>query len=356
MNWYTGSCGGNLIENGSPITVFPVSTTTYYVSCEDDYCESECVSVSVTVNPIPTQAGTPAGLDAVCANSEDTDYTTSGATNASNYVWSISPAGAGTISGTGTTGTVNWNNAYLGGTATITVTGTNTCGTGPVSEGFAVVVTGLPTQAGTPAGLDAVCANSEDTDYTTSGATNASNYVWSISPPGAGTISGTGTTGTVNWNNAYLGGTATITVTGTNTCGTGPVSEGFAVVVTGLPTQAGTPAGLDAVCANSEDTDYTTSGATNASNYVWSISSAGAGTISGTGTTGTVNWNNAYLGGTATITVTGTNTCGTESRFRGFRSSGNRATNPGRNTSRIGCSMCKFRGYRLHNKWSYQCL
>ncbi|MEZ5198040.1 MAG: hypothetical protein R2764_17125 [Bacteroidales bacterium] len=84
------------------------------------------------------------------------------------------------------------------------------------------MVTGLPTQAGTPAGLDAVCANSEDTDYTTSGATNASNYVWSISPPGAGTISGTGTTGTVNWNNAYLGGTATITVTGTNTCGTVP--------------------------------------------------------------------------------------------------------------------------------------
>lgn len=52
--WYTGSCGGTSIGNGTTLTVSPSSTTTYYVRAEGDCNNTNCASVTVTVNPIPT--------------------------------------------------------------------------------------------------------------------------------------------------------------------------------------------------------------------------------------------------------------------------------------------------------------
>lgn len=48
--WYTGSCGGTLVGTGTCIIVRPTSTTTYYPRWENGCGDSDCVSVTVTVN------------------------------------------------------------------------------------------------------------------------------------------------------------------------------------------------------------------------------------------------------------------------------------------------------------------
>lgn len=47
--WYTGSCGGTLIGSGSTITVYPMTTTTYYARAEGSCNNTVCVSVTVTI-------------------------------------------------------------------------------------------------------------------------------------------------------------------------------------------------------------------------------------------------------------------------------------------------------------------
>lgn len=51
--WYSGSCGGTPVGSGSSITVYPTSTTTYYVRAEGDCNTTSCASVTVMVENIP---------------------------------------------------------------------------------------------------------------------------------------------------------------------------------------------------------------------------------------------------------------------------------------------------------------
>jgi gliding motility-associated-like protein len=52
--WYSGSCGGTLIGAGSTISVSPSMATTYYVRAEGSCNTTNCTSVTITVNPLPT--------------------------------------------------------------------------------------------------------------------------------------------------------------------------------------------------------------------------------------------------------------------------------------------------------------
>lgn len=49
--WYTGSCGGTLVGQGTSIIVNPATTTTYYVRAEGDCNITACVQATVTVIP-----------------------------------------------------------------------------------------------------------------------------------------------------------------------------------------------------------------------------------------------------------------------------------------------------------------
>jgi len=48
--WYTGSCGGTLVATGASFVVNPITTTTYYVRAEGDCNNTNCASVTVTIN------------------------------------------------------------------------------------------------------------------------------------------------------------------------------------------------------------------------------------------------------------------------------------------------------------------
>jgi len=88
----------------------------------------------IVVYPFAGIPAAPTGDDMVYTNvTTSSDYETTGGSNADTYIWQITPADAGTISGTGLTGTVQWNSTYTG-LAEISVKGVNDCGESNFSD------------------------------------------------------------------------------------------------------------------------------------------------------------------------------------------------------------------------------
>jgi hypothetical protein len=98
--------------------------------------------LAVTVNPMPSVAGTINGSASVCAGETGVAYSVGTIANATAYVWSV-PAGAIITSGASTKNIVVTFGQYAG-TGVITVKGTNNCGTGTVSPGFNVIIHDIP--------------------------------------------------------------------------------------------------------------------------------------------------------------------------------------------------------------------
>jgi PKD repeat protein len=351
----------------------------------------------INISALPGTPGTPIGTSQLCQNPPDQTYTASPASNATTYTWDLQPSSAGVITPAGNSCTVNFDNTYTG-TALLKVKGSNTCGDGPWSPTLSITVSLQPSTAGTPTGPYLLCLNPPNTDYQTSGASPVTSYVWQITPTTAGTISGTSTTGTVDWASTYTG-TAQITVAGINNGCQGPWSASLNVTVNNLPNVftmtgggatcatggTGVPVGLEGsetgtnytlyldgsattivvpgtggaisfgnqftggnysaqalnpstTCSNpmngtvvvtidpqvpdapaeptgngaptgGSTTQYTTTGGTYASTYNWAVTPSNAGVFTGDGPTGSITWSNTYLG-SASIKVQGINSCG----------------------------------------------
>ncbi|MBN1338770.1 MAG: PKD domain-containing protein, partial [Bacteroidales bacterium] len=171
VNYYDAS-NGNIIswnwtfEGGTPATSAmqnPVVTYntagTYDVSLTvSDGVESNTIEMTdyMTVGAPPATAGTPTGPSGLCIDPLNTTYNTTGATGATSYSWILDPAGAGTITGTGTNATVNWDNAFTG-TVAVKVAGVNACGPGNYSAALTVTINPLPTVTLEP--FDDVCVD-----------------------------------------------------------------------------------------------------------------------------------------------------------------------------------------------------
>lgn len=305
----TPSSAGTLTPSGTSVVVDWANTFTGTVSLNVTATNGSCTGLTstdliVTINAVPSLAGTPAGPTTLCSNSSNSTYTTTGASDATSYSWSISPSTAGTITGTATTAIVDWDSAYSG-TVTINVTGINGVCTGIPSADISVDITATPSKAGTPAGTTALCINPATTSYSTTGASDATSYNWTLTPSSAGTIIGSGTNISIDWNDTFTG-TAAINVTGINGICTGPISDSLMVIVNAIPGSATTPTGNTNVCQGATGISYSTAGISNASSYYWSIIPANAGTINGSDTSVTIDWSTSYFG-SASINVTGVN-------------------------------------------------
>jgi PKD repeat protein len=169
VNYYDLSSGGAIswewtFEGGSPATSTNQNPMVVYFNPGDydvtltvsDGVETSTLNmvnyISVTV--IPEIPGTPAGDNYVCTNYiTSTDYVTSGAANSVSYIWEITPAAAGTMSGNGTTGTVTWTPNWEG-IASVKVKGYNEpCGGGAFSASFDItcaICTGVSDNTVTP--------------------------------------------------------------------------------------------------------------------------------------------------------------------------------------------------------------
>jgi uncharacterized protein YjdB len=245
------------------------ATITYTVTSS---CGTASTTATVTVNGAPSSSGSITGTLSLCTSATTTlsNATTGGAWSSSNTSVATVGSSSGIVSG------------VSGGNATITYTVTNECGSATTTA--IVTVNATPSVSGITGTLT-VC-----TGATTSLNNATGGGAWTSSLTGVATVSGTGVV------SGIAAGNTTISYTVTNSCGTNAATA----IVTVNPTpNAGTITGSSSV-----NTGATITLSNAASGGAWSSSNSNA----------TVNSSGVVTGvtvGTATISYTVTNSCGT---------------------------------------------
>lgn len=238
-------------------------------------------TVTMTVNPTvsPTISITASGSN-VCSGTSVTF--TSSITNggiAPTYQWY---ANGSAISGA--TGTTYTENATSNGQQIYcVVTSPTSCASPKTGTSNSVTMTVTPTITVPPAptGPTTLLIGSSNVAYTTTGAPGASTYTWSLSPTSAGTISGTGTTGTAYFGSSYSG-SANISVSATGCGGTSATSSITVALDAALASGTISPATTTYINYNSTPGTFTvsgTSGGTGTYTYQWYSSSTSGGTF-----------------------------------------------------------------------------
>jgi hypothetical protein len=250
----------------------------------------------ITVNPLPSAAGTISGTSPVCQGQSGVSYSIPSITNANSYSW-VFPTGA-TSMNPNNIAVTDFNTSAQSGV--IKVTGVNTCGAGDTSY-FPVTVNPLPLAAGTITGPATVCQGQNSVSYSVPSIGNATSCSWTF--PTGGSSSSTATTALADFSTTAQPGL--VTVAGVNACGSG-IGSTFSVTVNPLPAAIGTISGPSPVCQGQPAVSYSVSPVANAASYSWSLPS-GAGTIS-TGNVASIDFSNNAISGL--ILVTGVNACG----------------------------------------------
>lgn len=208
---------------------YNVTLTSYYNSLNVTVTKNNYI----TVTGIPVAPGQPAGDTLLCENNANTTYTTNAVPDATGYTWTLAPGSAGVMTPSGTTVTIDWDDAYSG-YASLTVLATGTCGNSPSSPGLSIHLRPYPGTPGTPSGPSQVCQGATTSDYTISAVPEATSYDWKLQPAAAGTIAGTGTTATVTWDATFTG-IAEISVKAINDCSESPYSPVMQTTVNPVP-------------------------------------------------------------------------------------------------------------------------
>ena len=275
--WSSGATGiATIGSTGSLTGISPGNAVISYSLT--NACGTDVTTQLITINPLPN-AGTVTGSVTVCpgTGAPYSDASPGG-------VWHSSASGIATVGGTGMV------TGVAAGTATISYTVTNGCGTATATR----IVTVLPLpNAGTLTGLATVCV-AASTGYTPS----VSGGTWSSSAVATATV---GSTGIVT---GVAAGAALISYSVTNVCGTAVATKPVTVLALA---NAGTITGTLSVCAGLTDTLHDV-----APGGTWSSSVPGIAVV---GSTGIVT---AFAGGTATISYTVSNGCGANAATRVF--------------------------------------
>ncbi len=242
-------------------------------------CGTVYVTKAITVNPLPTTSRI-TGPASICRTSGSVTYTDS----VSGGTWSSSSPTVVTINSS--TGVAIGTNV---GSATITYTTSNSCGTSQALINVTVVNT---PSAGTIVGpLSSVCTGSTINFYDT---TASAAGTWSSSNSSIASVN----TGLVRGNGV---GTATISYSVTNACGTAVATHSVLVTISA---SAGTVNGPVQVCAGStislNDTTSTSLGS-------WSSSDISIATVNASGVVYGVS------SGSVTISYSVSGTCGSAS-------------------------------------------
>ncbi len=236
-------------------------------------CGTTTVTTALTINPLPV-AGTITGPSSVCVAASITlsDASAGG-------TWSSSNVGIATVDASGNV------TGVTAGTADITYTVTNGCGTAFTSVNITVIP--LPT-AGIITGSTTICLGASTTlaDATAGGVWSSSDATIASIDAATGTVTGTGV------------GTATITYSVTTVCGTATTTTPITVNTTSP--FAGTISGVTAVCPGASSSLSSTVGG-----GTWSSSDV---TIATVNTGGVVT---GVTSGSVTITYSVTTACGT---------------------------------------------
>lgn len=251
----------------------------------------------------PVQPNTPAGPADLCGGETGYEFTTDPVANAVDYIWSIDPSSAGTITGNGTSATLDVNASYSG-SIDVSVRADNQCGNGTWSQALATTAHVTPSHFWISSG-SGYCEGSDGVEVTLDGSETDVDYELYLDGTSTGDIV-PGTGSLISFG--YQTDEGIYTIKGfTDYCQADMYGTAY-IYPMAAPGQAATPYGDELACQGAEDV-YSTNGAPDAETYVWTLSPEEAGTISGTDVDATVNWSAEFVGD-AEISVQGNNECG----------------------------------------------
>ncbi|MFN8416249.1 MAG: hypothetical protein U0U66_07955 [Cytophagaceae bacterium] len=176
---------------------------------------ASATTLPLTINPLPSAAGTISGPTSVCPGQTGIVYSIAAAANATSYSWGL-PSGSIITSGDGTNSiTVTFGS----NSGNVSVTPVNACGSATPPRTLLVSVVSLGA-TGSISGPASVCQNQTNRVYSIPNVVGASTYAWTV-PSGATITSGAGT----RIITVTMGSTSgDVTVTPSNLCLTGTTS------------------------------------------------------------------------------------------------------------------------------------
>jgi PKD repeat protein len=297
---------GTGLGTGSPVTItipgtLAVGQTMHVTITLQNFFRYEA-NIPVVTNGGP-QVDFTADSTSICAglNVDFTDLTTN---NPTSWTWTFPGGTPGT-----STQQHPQNIVYNApGVYNVTLTASNAIATNSLTKTAYITVNGPAPIPGIPDGDTALCMNNSNSLYTIPQVVGNVNYTWILTPDSAGALTAQDTSCIVNWSNDYVG-YATLKVMASNSCGESNFSPELLIHIWPFPEIPGQPSGPTALCQDMQMySEYTIDDVPNATSYHWDLSPGEAGTIAGSGTTGTVTWNSSFSGD-AMVKVRATNNC-----------------------------------------------
>lgn len=250
----------------------------------------------------PAKADQPDGETATCTN-QLYEYEVSEVLYATDYEWELSPADAGTLTGDDTLATLQTDDTWIGD-FTIRVRATNLCGDGEWSDELECTMSSSPLEFNLEGG-GSYCLGDDGAEITLDGSQSDVDYELYLDGVETGiVIAGTGSEisfGLVTDEGFYE-------AVGFNDNCTYLMSGQVQVYIDFVPLEPATPEGPTVICEETSS-DYTTEEQDDADSFVWVLTPAEAGSISGEGVDATVEWDQEFYG-LAYISVYGINDCG----------------------------------------------
>jgi PKD repeat protein len=263
--------------------------------------------LSINVDAIPGQCPAPIGPTSLCANPAVTQYSTVGIVPSTYYNWELTPAEAGTFFQGSSVIDIDWADTFSG-TATLRVKANNASCEGTFSDPISITVNPLPA-AFTVGGGGTYCGPSgTGLPVTLAGSESATSYTLYKDGTATTTIL-QGTGNGISFGNQTGAGTYSVHAASTAGCASVMTGTASLSIDPQAPVKPADPAGPAVVVTTQNPTSDFTSQSQYAATYAWSLTPAEAGIMAGNGATGTITWNQSYIG-TSTIRVQGVNTCG----------------------------------------------
>ncbi|WP_372993911.1 hypothetical protein, partial [Sulfitobacter sp.] len=296
--------------------------------------------ITVTIKPgIPPNPGpitqeiiTPINNLAICPGSE-VKYSVDDIQDYGvvNYTWNL-PTGWSFKGTNNNTNEITVIAGNYGQNGAITVTATNSCGTGPTSNLNVNIDPPAPTTVGAISGDALVCSTKTGLNYSVPAQTSATGYTWTV--PANWVITSGSNTNNITVNASSTPGN--ITVTADNNCGSSPPSS-FAVGVTNAapPQPLAITSSLDGnknICPPANGITFNVPAVTGATSYLWTLPTAGWEITAGAGTRNiTVKVTSAAAIGTQQVSVQAVNICGNSaaSVYTGIEVANHIVTNAG---------------------------
>ena len=289
----------NPLVTYSTAGIYDVTLTITKGAQTNTLLKTDLITVEAPVTSAPAQ---PAGPTAICG-SFTFDYTSVAVPNATSYTWMVEPPTAGTITGTGITGTLNASNTW-NGPFTVNITGSNSCGAGPSSPILNVVSTHQPLVYSLFTG-GGYCAGQPGFEIKLEDSETGVNYQLYKD----GIVSGAALPGTGNTLSFGLQTVGTYTASGVNGACSVDMQGASIVYIIDPPAAATQPNGPASTC-NNVPTTFTAVLPANGFTLLWTLNPSSAGTITQPSlTTAVFTWAPGFSGSVA-ITVQGQNECG----------------------------------------------